>query len=253
MANAAAEQQQPAAEKKGNGKAPAQDKDFVRPKTLAGKLAGIIGEVGWVQKRGRNEHFKYDYVTEADLADTIRPLMAKYGVGVAFSVLDATELPNSITQVKIQYVLMDADSGEREETTCFGRGQDKADKGVYKAITGATKYWLYKTFLVSTGDDPELETEFDRQQPAAGSNGQQTKPAQQRQQQNGNGQQLSEDDRLRVDYGAYERDLPTIRALTTPAAVDKWMADNKAAVDANRYAQYYYALAAEVKKELTRS
>src|SRR4029079_18402967 len=32
-----------------------------------------------------------------------------------------------------------------------GYGDDAGDKGVYKALTGAEKYLLMKTFLVSTG------------------------------------------------------------------------------------------------------
>ena len=32
------------------------------------------------------------------------------------------------------------------------------DKGLYKAITGANKYFLFKLFQIETGDDPERDT-----------------------------------------------------------------------------------------------
>ncbi len=48
-----------------------------------------------------------------------------------------------------------------------GAGNDRnkngvGDKGTYKAITGATKYALMKTFLLETGDDPEVASDHDR-------------------------------------------------------------------------------------------
>jgi hypothetical protein len=46
-------------------------------------------------------------------------------------------------------------SGQWIETVHVGEGEDRGDKAAYKAITGATKYWVMKTFLISTGDDPE--------------------------------------------------------------------------------------------------
>ena len=161
-------QAQEARTQKGNGKGPALAIDRApdaKPTTLAAKLAAIIGEVGRVAKNGYNQHFKYAYVTESDLTDVVRPLLSKHGIGVSFSVEEAVDLANNITQVKIRYALVNGeDSADRLEMTCFGRGQDKADKGIYKAITGATKYWLYKTFLVSTGDDPENEDESGNRQ-----------------------------------------------------------------------------------------
>ncbi len=55
-------------------------------------------------------------------------------------------------------MLLDVDSGESHVSTAYGQGQDKGDKGVYKAATGAEKYFLLKTFLIATGDDAEKES-----------------------------------------------------------------------------------------------
>ena len=38
-----------------------------------------------------------------------------------------------------------------------GEGADAGDKAPYKAMTGALKYALLQSFLLSTGDDPEDE------------------------------------------------------------------------------------------------
>ncbi len=47
-------------------------------------------------------------------------------------------------------------------TSWVGQGLDNADKGYYKAYTGAVKYFLMKTFMISTGDDPELDSYRDQ-------------------------------------------------------------------------------------------
>ena len=50
-----------------------------------------------------------------------------------------------------------------------GSGNDRSrsgavgDKGIYKAITGANKYALLKTFLLEKGDDPEEVSDADRE------------------------------------------------------------------------------------------
>lgn len=60
-----------------------------------------------------------------------------------------------LTTVKIQATFIDAESGEQLSVVYVGDGSDAEDKGVYKAITGAQKYALMKTFLAVTDDDPE--------------------------------------------------------------------------------------------------
>lgn len=131
---------------------------------LAKKMASILGEVGRVPKNGRNNFQKYDYATESDVLDTIRPILAKYGIAVFYNCLEVIDLENARVRVKVEFELVDGDSGAAKTTICFGEARDAdsqgrpQDKGIYKAMTGACKYWLFKTFLISTGDDPEHES-----------------------------------------------------------------------------------------------
>lgn len=130
-------------------------------KTLAGKMAKILGEVSRIPKSGRNTFQNYDYATEADALDAIRPLLSKYNVALFFDCVDVEELDNNRTRVRVQIELVCGDSGEARSSFAFGEARDAdrngktQDKGIYKAITGAMKYWMFKTFLISTGDDPE--------------------------------------------------------------------------------------------------
>lgn len=125
---------------------------------IARKLAAIMGEVQRVAKNGRNDFHKYDYVTEADLVEEIRGHMAARGVAFFPTVKSLTQ-EGDITRVEMEFSFIDGEDDSRLTTTFWGVGQDKGDKGAYKAYTGAVKYALMKTFLVPTGDadDPEYD------------------------------------------------------------------------------------------------
>jgi hypothetical protein len=49
-------------------------------------------------------------------------------------------------------------SGESIEYIGYGEGQDRADKALYKAITGGKKYLIANIFNVPTTDDPETDS-----------------------------------------------------------------------------------------------
>ena len=59
--------------------------------------------------------------------------------------------------VTLEFRLTDVDTGFFETALASGEGFDKGDKGIYKAYTGALKYYLANNFMVATGDDPERD------------------------------------------------------------------------------------------------
>jgi hypothetical protein len=132
---------------------------------LASKLARVLSDVHRVPKNGRNDFHKYDYVTESDLVDHIRDKLAEHGVAIFPSVRehDVIEMEDQrkrtvyLTTVTLEISLVDGESGDTMTTTWIGQGLDQSDKGYYKAYTGAMKYFLMKTFMISTGDDPEQD------------------------------------------------------------------------------------------------
>lgn len=140
--------------------------------SLVKKLAKIMAETRWVEKKGKNSFFNYDYVRETDILDAVRSKLAENGVFVFTSVetMDLQETgkrtrdgsPVNRVSVRTKHVFRDADTGESEEVFGFGSGEDAGDKAVYKAITGAMKYFISKNFLISTGDDPEKESEAEK-------------------------------------------------------------------------------------------
>jgi len=116
--------------------------------------------VNRVPKNGYNSFHKYNYATESDLTESIRPILFESGLAFFSTVLEQ-ERDGEFTKVKMEFTLADIETGETLKSTFWGEGQDKGDKGLYKAYTGATKYFLMKTFLIPTGDDPEADHSTD--------------------------------------------------------------------------------------------
>lgn len=135
---------------------------------LAKKMAKILGLISRIPKNGRNTFQNYKYATESDVLDSIRPILADHGIGLFYSCTEVLDLENGRTRVKVEFELVDGDSGESKTMICYGEARDVdkngkvQDKGIYKAMTGACKYWLFKTFLISTGDDPEVDDTHSR-------------------------------------------------------------------------------------------
>ena len=129
---------------------------------LREKFAEVRRRLGYVQKRGHNERHNYSYVTAADLAGSVGDILAELGVVVIPQLQSiSTETPRSssdrIARMVMNYRFVDARSGEELTVRVAGEGADPGDKAPYKAMTGALKYALLQSFLLSTGDDPEDE------------------------------------------------------------------------------------------------
>ena len=133
-------------------------------RSLVRKMSEIMKEVGRVPKNGYNEFHKYKYVKEEDILEVLREKMAEKNVMIFQNLVEkditvsgTDAKPKFLTSIKMEYTIMDGDSGEQIVISQGGQGEDAGDKGIYKATTGANKYVLMKLFMIPTGDDPELD------------------------------------------------------------------------------------------------
>lgn len=140
--------------------------------SLISKLAQVMGEVERIPKHGHNAFHNYDYATEADITAAIRQKLAAQRVMVIPSV-QSVHREGTLTTIYMLFTFHDGDSPQTIEVPWAGVGDDKSDKGIWKAMTGAVKYLLLKSFLIPTGDDPEQDSE---QPPAAGKRATNGKP-----------------------------------------------------------------------------
>lgn len=130
-------------------------------KNILKKLYLIRKDVKIMVKDGENKFHHYKYLSETQITEQFKKLLDKHGV-IFFindsTITDKTTVQSGlITDIILEYSFFDVDSGEHLTGRMVGQGYDSTDKGVYKAITGATKYIFMKTFLVATGDDPEKD------------------------------------------------------------------------------------------------
>jgi hypothetical protein len=124
-------------------------------------------DVGYVQKAGHNDFQNYKYATEADAIAALRPMMIKHGLCMIPSVESVEQDEWGNTNVLMHYRILDED-GNFLSFRAAGSGNDKnskgvGDKGIYKALTGASKYALLKTFMMETGDDPEVPSQQEKE------------------------------------------------------------------------------------------
>jgi hypothetical protein len=151
-------------------------------RTLAAKLAEVMKAVERIPKNGYNEFHKYRYAMEADIVEALRGELSSRGVLLLPAVHAEFRTPvgekgSAVTALEMSFTFLDVATDERIALPWRGWGSDKEDKGGYKAMTGAEKYFLLKFFLIPTGDDPEGE-----QAPAKGQRRQQPAPPPQRRQ-----------------------------------------------------------------------
>lgn len=129
---------------------------------LLTKLHNIMSEIGVIEKDATNDFHHYQYASEFAIKVKIQPLLIKHKVLFYLETvsLQRTEVvgdrsKTQLTDVVFRYHFVDTETGQELTGQFVGTGDDKSDKGTYKAITGAIKYILTSTFLVPTGDDPE--------------------------------------------------------------------------------------------------
>jgi len=140
---------------------------------LVEKLAEACDSVGGVEKKGRNEAQRYDYVKAADVAKAIRRELFKRGIVIIPDEVECTtkqiqffnakgeERRSNEVSLKTAYTITDG-----KETLImhgFGIAWDAGDKAIYKAKTGALKYFLRGLGLIpDEKDDPEADETIDR-------------------------------------------------------------------------------------------
>ena len=138
---------------------------------VAAKLIEVARAIkGDVKATGWNDFHKYQYLSESDIVEAVRDAMTDKGLLVlpgieSISDEEVTDRKGNraaITTVVFAYTILDAESGESIMLKWAGRGDDPADKGLYKAMTGALKYLLRQTFLIADSkSDPEADRSTD--------------------------------------------------------------------------------------------
>ena len=144
------------------------------PPSVTKKLLAVMAEVSYIQKDKKNDFHKYSYASEKAIKETLHPILVKHGLlFLPVGCEPVSERENvtskgnkeSVLTIRYFYRWVDAETGDATDVLhAMGTGADSSDKSVYKGLTGAIKYILTGTFLIPTGDDPEVH--HDEKRPA---------------------------------------------------------------------------------------
>lgn len=124
-------------------------------------VRATLAASGPIQKDKKNEHSKYSYLSEAKYKELFTQLLADHGLELTSSCEEEKEIQTGHKSfgcgrvVTWQFTLTDTDTGYYEESSVTAEGWDSGDKAIYKAHTGALKYFLANTFMVASGDEVE--------------------------------------------------------------------------------------------------
>lgn len=126
-------------------------------------LRKVLAEKGILQKGSTNDYDHYKYFSEAQYKKLFTELFSMHGLELTTSITDVKEFSGTTKMpfgriITMMITLTDSETGWSESSYSIGEGIDKGDKSIYKAMTGALKYYFANTFIVATGDDPETES-----------------------------------------------------------------------------------------------
>ena len=130
-------------------------------------IAKIMGKVGAVEKRGKNDFHKYDYATAADIAHALQKHMADEGLIIIPYQQEMRLIANeSAMAIDFAFEVTHV-SGDRLEDRPVFTGMAAArnskggfdDKCANKCFTAAEKYFTLHLFRIPTGDyaDPDAD------------------------------------------------------------------------------------------------
>ena len=128
------------------------------------KLRKELKEKGILKKDRVNDFDRYAYFSEAGYKKLFTELFSNNGLELTTSEVGVRDFETNSSkqptgrQVTLKFILTDTETGFYEESVITGEGIDKGDKAIYKAYTGALKYYLANTFMVATGNDAEAES-----------------------------------------------------------------------------------------------
>lgn len=132
------------------------------------KMARIMGEIGRISKDATTDagRYSYKYASDDAVYTAVQKHLSENGIALFAAMVDVQQdlltigEGNNVKQVwhtraKFEFTLADSETGETFTCPWFAEARGNDDKGVNKCATAALKYWLLKTFIIPTGNDPD--------------------------------------------------------------------------------------------------
>jgi hypothetical protein len=140
-------------------------------RSLVSKLTKACQAVGGIEKLGENEYAGYKWMRAADISKAFRHELFKRNILIVPDEKEVTEkeVPAAVAGVvlrqvtlKVEFSVLDGDSDQKIVGVGYGVALGTDDKMLYKAKTGALKYFLRNLGLVpDERDDVEFDESVD--------------------------------------------------------------------------------------------
>ena len=99
---------------------------------------------------------KYDYLSEEEITTQVRAIFDDLGILIYPSEVQTSYPKDNLTEVIINYFVVDAEDESSISIEAVGQGMDSSDKGGPKAMTSAYKYAMRQLLMIpSPGSDPD--------------------------------------------------------------------------------------------------
>ncbi len=134
------------------------------------ELTKIQKELDKIEKDGKNNRQGFDYVSEAQVKSKLQNKLADHGIMIIphYEIMNSwtsqTSNGKTMNYVSVMGTFKLTNGSDELVGSMPGIGMDSGDKAIYKAETGAQKNFLMQLFLMSTGDDPENDNNWNNQQ-----------------------------------------------------------------------------------------
>ena len=134
--------------------------------SLSDRLARVLGNLGAIKKSGWNDFHKYEFHAAEDIMSALRGMLADEMISVTTEIIDhsiTTDTSGKRTVRRAVVVLRVVFTHGKESMSSqgVGEGEDSGDKAFYKAQTGALKYALRQTFLITDQESAKHDAEND--------------------------------------------------------------------------------------------
>ena len=123
------------------------------------ELRKVLSSFVWT-KDGKNLQQQYKYISEAQYKMYFEQALETVGLDYKMDLDELTFNQNitekmHMTTINVTIQIIEPETGEVRVYKTFGTGADMGDKGLYKAMTGALKFFIATNFLVAENTEPE--------------------------------------------------------------------------------------------------
>jgi len=130
------------------------------------KILSVMKSIGKMEKDGKNTQSHYDYISSEAMLSRLKAVLPEHGLAILPTATDIEEEHFTSakgqkiqrTRVKMNFQIMDTDTGFIMELPWVGADEDYGGKSCGQALTEGCKRFYFKLFFVSSLEDKDPDS-----------------------------------------------------------------------------------------------